>query len=101
MLPNKAMQADERRSGARGSRSKTLDGWIMRVSDHQPPPHDGASIAVLAAIRDAIQSERAESAKRWAEVDKFIRATRMQLFGLGILLATIVFMIIASWGLVR
>jgi hypothetical protein len=56
---------------------------------------------VLAAIRDAIQSERAESAKRWAEVDKFIRATRMQLFGLGILLATIVFMIIASWGLVR
>lgn len=73
----------------------------MPTADHQPPPRDDASVALLTAIRDAIQSERVESARRWAEVDKFIRGTRLQLLSLGLILAGIVFMIIASWRFAR
>lgn len=73
----------------------------MPATDRHPHPHGDASLAVLTAILEAVQSELVESAKRWAEVEKFMRATRRQLLGLGLLLATIVFMVIASWSFVR
>lgn len=73
----------------------------MPATDRHPHPHGDASLAVLTAILEAVQSERVESAKRWAEVDKFIRATRWQLLGMGMLLVTLVFAIIASWRFVR
>lgn len=73
----------------------------MPATDRQTHQDGDASLAVLTAILDALQSERVEAAKRWAEVDKFMRATRRQLLGLGLLLATIVFVGIASWSFVR
>lgn len=73
----------------------------MPATDRQTHQDGDASLVVLTAILDALQSERVESAKRWAKVDKFMRATRRQLLGLGLLLANIVFMVIASWSFVR